>query len=211
MVGRGRGVGWGIRVGSDPLIGDISDISIVVVGGVLDVLGTAIGKSNIIRSRDNTGSISSLSSVEVSLGVVISNSVLVGVGFINISWFNISWGSVDGSISWSSVDYRGVVDNWGMVDSMGNGVSNKSMVGNWVGNDSMVKSMGYWVGNDSMVKSMGSNNSMVSKVRSMAAMGDNSTMSMADHMGRYIRGGGSGSKAKKSGNNESLHFCSIVV
>merc|ERR1712106_374991 len=101
-------------------------------------------------------------------------------------WFNISWGSVDGSISWGSVDYRGVVDNWCMVDSMGNGVGNKSMVGNWVGNDSMVKSMG-------------SNNSMVSKVRSMATMGNNSTMSMADHMGRYIRGGGSGSKAKKSG------------
>merc|ERR1712123_68934 len=175
------------------------------------MLGTAIGKSNIIRSRDNTGSISSLSSVEVSLGVVISNSVLVGVGLINISWFNISWGSVDGSISWGSVDYRGMVDNWGMVDSMSNGVGNKSMVGNWVGNDSMVKSMSHWVGNDSVVKSMshwvGNNsmvksmshwvgyNSMVSKsmMRYMAAMGDNSTMSRADHMGRYSRGGGSGS------------------
>merc|ERR1711892_647232 len=185
------------------------------------MLGTAIGKSNIIRSRDNTGSISSLSSIEVSLGVVISNSVLVGVGFINIGWFNISWGSVDGSISWGSVDNRGVVDNWGMVDNwgnnsmMGNWVGNKSMVksmSHWVGNDSVVKSMSNWVGNNSMVKSMSNwvgNNSMVSKVRSMAAMGDNSTMSMADHMGRYSRGGGSGSKADQGGNNESLHFCSI--
>merc|ERR1740128_1580261 len=115
-----------------------------------------------------------------------------------------------------------MVDNWGnnsmmgnnsMVKSMSNWVGNNSVVksmSNWVGNNSMVKSMGNWVGNDSMVKSMGGNNSMVSKVRSMAAMGDNSTMSMADHMGRYIRGGGSGSKSKKCGNNESLHFCSIV-
>merc|ERR1712106_60372 len=54
---------------------------------------------------------------------------------------------------------------------------------------------------------------MVSKsmVSSMGAMGDNSTMSMADHMGRNIRGGGSDSKAKKSGNNESLKIKAIVV
>ena len=31
-------------------------------------------------------------------------------------------------------------------------------------------------------------------------------MSMIDHMGRYVRGGGSGSKAKKSGNNKSLKY-----
>merc|ERR1739838_985705 len=96
-----------------------------------------------------------------------------------------------------------MVDNWGMVDSMSNGVGNKSMMSHWVGNNSMVKSMSHWVGNNSMVSK--------SKMRSMAAMGDNSTMSRADHMGRYSRGGGSGSQAKKSGNNESLHFCSITV
>ena len=39
---------------------------------------------------------------------------------------------------------------------------------------------------------------------SMSAMRDNSTMSMADHMGRHIRGRGSGSKAKKCRNNKSL-------
>ena len=178
------------------------------------MLGTTIGKSNIVRSRDNTSSISSLSSVEVSLGVVISNSIGVGVWFINIgglnissrlvsrSWGMISWGSMDywNMISWGSMDNwvvdsmsNWVVDsmcNW-VVDSMGNWVSNKSVVSNWV-----VHRMGNWVSNKTMVSK--------SMMRSMAAMGDNSTMSMTDHMGRNIRGGGGGSKAKKSGNNKSL-------
>merc|ERR1719483_1791364 len=102
-------------------------------------------------------------------------------------WNMISWGSMD---NW-------VVDsmsNW-VVDSMGHWVSNKSMVSNWV-----VHSMSNWVSNKSMVSK--------SMMRSMAAMGYNSTMSMADHMGRNLRGRGGGSKANKSGNNESLHFCS---
>ena len=119
----------------------------------------------------------------------------------------VSGGSMDyGGISWGRLVSRCMVDNWGisrcrcisrgMVDSMSYGVGNKTMVGDWVGNESMV---GNWVGNVNW--SMCQGNSMM---RYMAAMGDNSTMSMADHMGRYIRGGGSGSKAKKSGNNESL-------
>merc|ERR1719438_104450 len=161
MVGRGRGIGGSgsIRVSSNSIIGDISNISIVVVGGVLDMLGTAIRKSNIIRSRNNTSGISSLSSVEVSLGVVISNSVLVGVGLISIGWLRcvISRGSMDNR---GMVDNRGVVDNWGnsnsmsnrVVDSVSNWVSNYSMVdgmSNWV-----VDSMSNWVSNYSMVNGM---------------------------------------------------------
>ena len=226
MVGRGRGgdIRLGFGVDWDSLVGDVSDISVVVVRGVLNMLGTTIGKSNIVRSRNNTGSISSLSSVEVSLGVVISNSVLVGVGFVNVSWLNIS--SVSWGISWGSMDNWGMVDSvshW-VVDCMGNWVGNKSMVSKWMGNKSMVgnwvsnksmvghwvgnKSMvGNWVGNKSMVGNWVSNKSMVRKsmVGSMAAMRDNSAMSMVDHlMRRHIRGGGCGSKAKKSGNNKSL-------
>merc|ERR1719320_236342 len=121
------------------------------------MLGTAIRKSNIIRSRDNTSGISSLSSVEVSIRVVISNSVLVGVGLISIGWLRcvISRGSMDNR---GMVDNRGVVDNWGnsmsegVVDSVSNWVSNYSMVdgmGNWV-----VDSVSNWVSNYSMVNGM---------------------------------------------------------
>merc|ERR1719316_1191638 len=210
MVGRGGGsnIRLSLRVYRDSLIGDISDISIIVVRGVLNVLGATIGKSNIIRSGDNTVSISSLSGVEVSLRVVISNSILVSVRLISIGRF---------SISSSLVDNRGSMDNWGMVDnwssmdnwsnSMGNWVSNNRVVdsvGNWVGNNWVCNSMSYWVSN-----SMGnwvSNKSM----SSMSSMGDNSTISMADHMGRNIRGWSCGSKAKKSRNNESLHSCYVT-
>jgi len=118
MVGRGRGIGGSIRVSSNSIISDISNISVVVVGGVLDMLGTAIRKSNIIRSRNNTSSISSLSSVEVSLGVVISNSVLVSVGLISI-------GGLSSMVSRGSMDYWGMVDNGGSVDNWaGTRVSN---------------------------------------------------------------------------------------
>ena len=160
------------------------------------MLGATIGKSNGVRSSDNTTSISSLGSIEVSLGVVISNTVLVGVGFVSISWFSISSGLVvsrSWGINWGSMDNGGMVDNWGMVnnwgsvDSMGNWVGNKSMVSNWVGNNTMVsnwmgnKSMvGHWVCNKAMVGNWVSYNTMVS---GMTAMRDNSTMSMADHMG----------------------------
>merc|ERR1712165_547476 len=166
------------------------------------MLGTAIRKSNIIRSRNNTSSISSLSSVEVSLGVVISNSVLVGIGLISIGWLR-------GMVSRGSVDNRGVVDNRGMVDNWGNSNSMSNWVvdgmGNWVSNNWVVDGMSNWVVDS--VSNWVSNHSM----SNMATMGDNSTMSSADHMGRHSRGRGSGSKAKKGGNNESLHFCSITV
>merc|ERR1712123_175758 len=170
------------------------------------MLGTAVGKSNIVRSRHNTGSISSLSSVEVSLGVVISNSVGVGVRLINMGRLNIrgcgmvsrGWGICRGGM-----DDRGMVDNWGMVNSMSDWVGNESVVGNWVGNKSVVsnwvgnKSMvGNWVANKSMVGNWVANKSMVSKtmMSNMATMGHNGTMSMAEHMGRHSRGGGGGSK-----------------
>merc|ERR1711892_1397348 len=146
------------------------------------MLGTAVGKSNIVRSRHNTGSISSLSSVEVSLGVVISNSVGVGVRLINIGWLNIS----------SSMDNWGMVDNRSNMDRMSNWVCNKTVVSNWMGNKSVVgkrmgnKSMvGNWVGNKSMVGYWVGNKPMVG-----CAMGDNSTMSMDNLVGRHSRGGG---------------------
>merc|ERR1719466_611302 len=103
-------------------------------------------------------------------------------------------GGVDGMSNW--------VDNWGNSNSMGNGVVDG--MGDWVSNNSMVDGMSNWVVDS--VSNWVSNDSM----SNMATMGDNSTMSSADHMGRHSRGRGSGSKAKKGGNNESLHFCSIT-
>merc|ERR1712128_171648 len=103
---------------------------------VVDMLGTAIRKSNRVRSSSVTSTITSLSSVEVGLGVVISNSIGVSVrrGLIRVSngsmdkWGMVSWGGMDnrcmvsrgcmdkrGMVSWSSMDYWGMIDRSSMV------------------------------------------------------------------------------------------------
>merc|ERR1719411_880086 len=78
--GRGRGVGLSLGVVRHSLVGDISDITVVVVSSVLDVLGSAIGKGNAVRSSDGTVGICVLGSVEVGLGVVIGDSVFKSIG-----------------------------------------------------------------------------------------------------------------------------------
>jgi len=97
------------------------------------MLGTAIRKSNGVRSSSVTGTITSLSSIESRLGVVISNSVGVGVRrrLIRVSWLSVvGWSRVDnrGVISWSSVDNRGVI-GWGSMDNRG--MISRGMVDNW--------------------------------------------------------------------------------
>merc|ERR1712209_351882 len=125
-------VGWSWGIGglggdilgvlSSALIGDIGDISIISIAGVANVLDSAIGKSNRVRSLDIAGSIRGLLSVEGSLGVVISNSVGVGVGgdLIRVGLSMVSW-------SW------GVV-GWSPMDSVSNWVSHNWSVDGVVGN-----------------------------------------------------------------------------
>jgi len=124
------------------------------------VLDPAVGKSDGVRSLDIAGTIGALLTVEVRLGVVISDGVgegvggdlirvllgLVGGGGLVSNWgrlvsnrcWGIGWGSVDGvSHNWGSVD--GVVDRGvdsvvdGGVDSVvERGVHEGSVVGDSV-------------------------------------------------------------------------------
>merc|ERR1719206_1696131 len=104
---------WSIRVHSSSFIGNISDISIISISMVVHMLGTTIRKSNRVRSRDSSCSISSLFSIESSVGVVISYSVSIGVRgrLIRVSWLSsvISRGNLD---NWGSMVGRGSMDNW---------------------------------------------------------------------------------------------------
>ena len=160
VVGGGGGsVGLGLGVLSGSLICNIGDISIIAVGRVLDMLDTSIGKSNRVRSGDVAGTIGLLLSVEVGLGVVISDGVGEGVGgdLIGVGLGLVSGGR--GVIGGGGVDNRGVisgggvdgVSNDGGVDGVGDSVVGDSMVGergvdgvNTVGNNSIssVKSVG---------------------------------------------------------------------
>merc|ERR1719471_2188492 len=153
LVGRGWLVGLLLWVDSGSSVGDISNKTIISIAGVGHGLDSAIGKSNSVGSLDIAGSIRSLLSIEGSLGVVISNSVGVGVGGDLISIFlslvsrgrgMVGWSSV-GNNSRSMVGGSGMGNNWGSMDSMSNnwgsvhsmsGVSN-----NWCGG---MNSVGKW-------------------------------------------------------------------
>merc|ERR1712106_1102852 len=66
------------------------------------MLGTTIRESNRVRSNSVTSTITSLSSIEIRIGVVISNGIGVGVGrrLIRVSWSSMdNWGMVDWSMS----------------------------------------------------------------------------------------------------------------
>ena len=91
VIGRGRGSNIGVVLsdvatsrgrGVDGLSGvlNVGNVAVGVVGGVGDSLDPAVGKRNRVRTADNTVGIASLSSVEVGLGVVVGNGVVVGVG-----------------------------------------------------------------------------------------------------------------------------------
>jgi len=122
-IGRSSLDNWSIRIDSGSFISNISNISIISIGMVVHMLGTAIRKSNRVRSRDSSCTISSLFSIESSVGVVISNSISICVRgrLIRVSWLGsmISWGSMDNRGSMVS---RGSMDNWSMdcMNSMGN-------------------------------------------------------------------------------------------
>merc|ERR1719419_1513258 len=140
MVSWGSMGNWGSSVCWGSLVGDISDITIIVISVILDVLDSAVGKVDGVFTIDNTSSVIVLSLLESSTRVVISMSN--------------NWGSMDSVVNWCM---DSVSKNWGSMDSMVNWGMD-SMV-NW-GMDSMDS-----VGDNSIstVKSVGSisNNSSV--------------------------------------------------
>merc|ERR1719431_1361796 len=129
-IGRSSLNNWSIRIDSGSFISNISNISIISISMVVHMLGTAIRKSNRVRSRDSSSTISSLFSIESSVGVVIGNSISIGVRgrLIRVSWLSsmISWGNLDNR---SSMDNRGSMDNWSVysMNSMSSNRDNSSM------------------------------------------------------------------------------------
>jgi len=160
-------------------VGDLSDVAINVVGVVVDGLDTAVRKVHLVGALNNTGAIVALGLAESSLGVVVGNTIVVGVGG-DLSQITGSVASNRGGVG-NSVDHRGSVhnrgmmDNRGSVDSMSDGMGNHrggmdSMVGNRVGKS--VASVGnYW---------SGVGNSMGNWVSHMGSQGSNSSMSDRD-------------------------------
>merc|ERR1719414_2231263 len=110
MVSWGSMDNWSWSILSLSIISDISNITIIVIGVIVDMLDSAIRKSNRVGSLISTSTIRRLSSLEVRLRVVISNSIGVSVRGNNI-WGSIGWSSV--SNNWSMI-------SWGSMNCMGN-------------------------------------------------------------------------------------------
>merc|ERR1712212_1120338 len=69
-----------VRVGSSAVIGDLGDVARSVVGVVVPVLDAAVGKVDRVGAVPHTGAVVRLSLLESGAGVVVVDTVLVGVG-----------------------------------------------------------------------------------------------------------------------------------
>ena len=94
-TGRGRGVDSLSRVG------DVSNETVGVVGSVGDGLDPAVGEVDRVRSGHGTGAIVGFTLAESCAGVVVSDSVLIGVGG--------GLSEVGGSVAGNGVDDGGRV------------------------------------------------------------------------------------------------------
>ena len=135
MVGGGWCVWLGLGVDRGALVGDLSHIAVHMVSCVLHVLDPAVRESHRVRARDNTVGITCLGGIEVGLGVVVGDTVGVGVrlrGLLDVD--NRSRG-----IGRGSVDNRGsmIRRSRGMVYHRGGMVCRSRAIG-W---SSMVDSM----------------------------------------------------------------------
>ena len=161
-AGDSDGVGNRDSLGVDSLaiVGDGGDVSLDVVGGVLDVLGAAVREGDGVRSSPGSGAIVGLSSLEVGAGVVVGNGVLVLVGG-DLVGVHLSDG-VGNGVGNSVVDNRGGVDDGGSMGNNGGSVDNRAGdgVGNGVGNSMSNSTVGKTVSNNTVGKSV-TNNSVV--------------------------------------------------
>merc|ERR1719480_189993 len=153
------------------LIGHISNIAIIVVGMVLDVLDPAVRKVDRVLAINNTGAIIVLSLLEGSSGVVISNSVCVGVGrdlrqvISNISGVM----GHRGVVSRGGVNHRGVIGG-GSMDSVSNDGGGMHGVSNSVMSNSVMGEANSVVGEANSV--MGEANSVVGEANSVVGEAD---------------------------------------
>jgi len=113
--------------GSSAIVGDFGDISVNVVGVVVDVLDPSIRKVDGVVSLPGSGAIVSLLGVETGSRVVVSHGILVGVGG-DLVGVDLSNGMGD----WVS---NGMTNN-----SMADAMTNKAMTNNTMANNAMANS-----------------------------------------------------------------------
>merc|ERR1719500_404519 len=107
--------------GSSAIIGDFGNVSVNVVGVVVDLLDPSVRKVDGVMSLPGSGAIVSLLGVEAGSRVVVSHGILVGVGG-DLVGVDLSNGMGD----WVS---NGMTNN-----SMADAMTNKAMANNAMAN-----------------------------------------------------------------------------
>jgi len=115
------------REGSSAIVSDFGDISVNVVGVVVDVLDPSVRKVDGVVSLPGSGAIVSLLGVKTGSRVVVSHGILVGVGG-DLVGVDLSNGMGD----WVS---NGMTNN-----SMADAMTNKAMTNNTMANNAMANS-----------------------------------------------------------------------
>ena len=119
VVNRGGGVvAWRMVcwVAGMALVLDIGDISSIVVGMVVDMLGPAVRKSNGVGALYVAVAISGLPGIEVCVVVFVMDTILEGVGlWVLLVDRGVVWGGC--MVGGGGMDYRsrGMI-GWGVVD-----------------------------------------------------------------------------------------------
>merc|ERR1711936_1252604 len=174
-----------IRVLGLTSVRHLGDVAVIVVGVVVDSLDTAVRKVDRVGSLNNTSAIVALGLAEGSARVLVSNSIVVGVGG--------DLSKVGGSIANSVVSNRGSMDNRGMVNNRGM-VDHRGSMDQGCG---MGHSMAKTMSDNAMSKSMANNT--VSK----AVSGNNSVSETVS--GQELRGG-RGSSQQGGDASKGLHI-----
>merc|ERR1712106_181612 len=106
-----------VSISSNSVISNISNITIVIISMIGNMLSTAIGKVDRVRSFYNTSTIIGLSLVEGSTRVVISNSIGVSVGR-GLSKVRLGISTNSMMDNWSMMDNRSMCNSYWVSNSM---------------------------------------------------------------------------------------------
>jgi len=188
------------RIHSLSRVSNLSHITVGMISVVGDSLDTAVREIDRVGSSDNTVSISGLRSLEVGLGVIISDTVGVGVGLGDLLDNDGGGGVVGGGCVGND---GGSMSNYGGVDSMDSVDRGSNSV------DSMDRGgvdNGSGVNKRSSVDSVSNGMSSYEAMSDMASMGDHSSMSVGDHVRGDGRGGSSRGHGEQEGGQESLEM-----
>ena len=119
------GNSMGHRDGSNTIVGHISNIAINIIGVVVDSLDAAVREVDRVGAINQTSAIIGLRLAEGSTRVLISNSIVVGVGG-DLGQVRVGIAHSMGHRVSHSTDQRGMMGNHRVGNSMGHRVSHSA-------------------------------------------------------------------------------------